>query len=43
MKFFIKNFLSDEIAANLKDRYTMNILSMYMLENFDFNKSKNYD
>ncbi len=39
-EIFIKNFLSDEIAANLKDRYTMNILSMYMLENFDFNKSK---
>jgi len=39
-ELFIKNFISDEIAANLKDSYTLNIVSMYMLDNFDFKNAK---
>ncbi|MCH8325290.1 MAG: hypothetical protein IIB83_01790 [Bacteroidetes bacterium] len=38
---FIKNFMSTEIVANLKDSYTLNVLSMYMLDNFDFINAKN--
>ena len=37
---FIKNFISDEIVVNLKDIYTLNVLSMYMLDNFDFINAK---
>ncbi len=39
-KLFMKNFINDETAANLKDSYTLNILSMYMLDNFDFVNAK---
>ena len=38
---FINNFMSAEIVANLKDSYTLNVLSMYMLDNFDFINAKN--